>query len=82
MGVDSKINKLIKALHYKCGRIYKINTMQYFSKKSLKIVTKYTVFQYHPKSDGEDFYSKIDLLKYLVKEYKWLTTGGDPNEDD
>lgn len=81
MNVQPKINKLLMAIRMKAGRIYKINTSQYYNQEKDKVVTRYTVFESHPKSDGVDFYSRIDLLKHLVKEYKWLT-GGEIDEDD
>lgn len=65
--IQSNINKLLYALKLK-GEIYKINTEQFYIEDNL--VTKYTVYQHHPKKDGEVFYSKVKLLKYLADKYK------------
>lgn len=69
MNIQSKINKLLLALRYK-GIILKINTEQFLNKEENKMITKYIVYDDHPKKDGEIFYSKIKLLEYLVDLYK------------
>lgn len=69
MNVQSKINKLILALKIK-GRIIKINTNQWYAEDSGKTITKYIVYEEHPKKDGEVFYSKINILIYLADLYK------------
>lgn len=65
--IQGSINKLLYALKLK-GEIYKINTEQFYIED--RLVTKYIVYQLHPKKDGKTFYSKIKILKYLVNKYK------------
>ena len=65
--IQGSINKLLYALKLK-GENYKINTEQFYMED--KLVTKYILYQEHPKKDGEKFYSKVKLLKYLVTKYK------------
>ena len=68
MNIQGKINKLIAAFKAK-GYVIKIDTQQYFSEEREKIVTKYILWETHPK-EGEVYYSKIDLLKRLAELYK------------
>ena len=70
MNVQSKIGKLLLALKYK-GQIVKIDTNQVYSKEKDKVFTKYIVYTTKPK-DGEIFWGKIELLKYLAGLYKEL----------
>ncbi len=65
--IQRSINKLLYALKLK-GEEYKINTEQFYIED--RLVNKYILYQVHPKSDGETFYSKVKLLKYLVSKYK------------
>ena len=65
--IQGSINKLLYALKLK-GEIYKINTEQFYIED--RSVTKYIVYQTHPKKDGEIFYSKVKILKYLANKYK------------
>ena len=74
MNIQGKINKLIAAFKAK-GYIIKIDTKQYFNEERQKIVTKYILWETHPK-DGEVFYSKVNLLKRLAELYKKV---GDSN---
>ena len=67
MNIQGKINKLIAAFKAK-GYVIKIDTQQYFSEEREKIVTKYILWETHPK-EGEVYYSKIDLLKRLAELY-------------
>lgn len=66
MNIQNSINKLLYALKTK-GLDYKINTEQHYIED--KLVTKYIVYEIHPR-DGEVFWSKVKLLKYLADTYK------------
>lgn len=85
MNINQNINKLLYALKQK-GQIYKINSFQFYSEKNDKYCTKYQIMkkelvevynietekiekQERYKQDYE-CYSKIDLMKYLAKEYR------------
>lgn len=85
MNVNKNINKLLLALELK-GQLYKINSFQFYSKKTLKYCTKYQILKrifeevYNKKADEFEFkekyeqdcecYSKIELMKYLIEEYQ------------
>ena len=87
MNINQNINKILYALKQK-GQIYKINSFQFYSEKNDKYSTKYQVLKrkyeekYNIKEDKieliekykQDYecYSKIDLIKYLVEEYKGM----------
>lgn len=73
--IQKKINKLLMALRTK-GIIYKINTSQYYSEKSERICTKMILWEEHPNRDGEMFYSKVELLKYLTDRWKEVNEHG------
>lgn len=65
--IQGSINKLLYALKLK-GINYRINTEQYYIED--KLITKYILYQDHPRKDGQAFYSKVKLLKYLANIYK------------
>lgn len=69
LNIQTKINKLLKALRHK-GILYKINTSQFYSEDQEMLITKMIIWEEHPKQDGEEFYSKIQLLKYLTERWK------------
>lgn len=85
MNINQNINKLLYALKQK-GQIYKINSFQFYSKKNDKYCTKYQVLRkeqeeiYSLEKDEPEIveryrqdcecYSKIELMKYFMKEYK------------
>ncbi len=85
MNINQNINKLLFALKQK-GQLYKVNSFQFYSEKNDKYCTKYQIFKkqlvehYNIEKDKieyiekyiEDYdcYSKIDLMKYLIKEYR------------
>lgn len=84
MNVQNNINKLLYALRQK-GKIYKINSFKFYSEKNDKYCTKYQIskkelieilneygeIEYIEKYNTDyECYSKIDILKYLVEEYK------------
>ncbi len=87
MNINQNINKLLYALKQK-GQLYKINSFQFYSEKSDKYSTKYQVMKrqlvevYNEETDKienqerykQDYecYSKIDLMKYFMKEYKGM----------
>lgn len=85
MNINRNINKLLFALKQK-GELYKINSFQFYSEKNDKYCTKYQVLKkelvqvynrktqkaeykekYKPK---EECYSKADLMKYFMEEYR------------
>lgn len=88
--ISKKINKLLYALKQK-GEIYKINSFQYYNKKKNKYSTKYQIYKknnppvinrtYEEEKEKYNFidsyYSKIDILKYLIEEYQ---KGSEANE--
>lgn len=67
MNIQSKINKLLMALKTK-GIYLKINTEQFYNDED-KLMTKYIVYDVHPK-EGQVFYSKLKVLLFLVDLYK------------
>ncbi len=85
MNVNQNINKLLYALKIK-GQVYKINSFKFYSEKNNKYSTKYQVLkreieeiindetleiEYREKyKQNYECYSKIDLMKYLVEEYR------------
>lgn len=85
MNINQNINKLLYALKQK-GQIYKINSFKFYSEKNDKYSTKYQVLKkelvevYNEDKDKielqdryiqeHETYSKIDLMKYLVEEYR------------
>lgn len=87
MNINTNINKLLYALKLK-GQIYKINSFQFYSDKNDKYCTKYQILKreqveiYNEETDEmetqerynkkEECYSKVDVMKYLVEEYKGM----------
>lgn len=85
MNINKNIGKLLYALSVK-EKIYKINSFKFYSEKKNKYSTKYQILkkekveEYNEKKDElelkdrylkkEECYSKVDVLKYLIKEYK------------
>lgn len=74
--IQKKINKLLMALRQQ-GIVYKINTQQFYSEKQDRICTKLILWEEHPQRDGEAFYSKVELLKYLVERWKEVREDGE-----
>lgn len=74
--VQKKINKLLMALRQR-GIVYKINTQQFYYKKQDRICTKMILWEEHPQRDGEEFYSKAELLKYLAERWKEVREDGE-----
>ena len=86
MNVNNNINKLLKALSLK-NQIYKINSFKFYSEKNLKYCNKYQVLKKEIVEDQDEnliekyilkceYYSKIDILKYLISELQ----GSEVNE--
>lgn len=87
MNINQNINKLLYALKQK-GQFYKINSFQFYSEKNDKYCTKYQVLERiseeicnikENKTEtvekyilSYECYSKIDLMKYFIKEYKGM----------
>lgn len=72
---QSKINKLLKALRTK-GVIYKVNIQQFYSKEQDRLCNKMILWECNPHEDGEVFYSRIELLKYLAEKWKEVKDHG------
>lgn len=71
MNINQNINRLLYVLQKK-GKIYKINSFQFYSEKKDKYITKYQVQKrniYEKYDIEEECYSKVDVLKYFMKEY-------------
>lgn len=91
MNVNSNINKLLYALSQR-DKLYKINSFKFYNEKQQKYSTKYQVLKktleevWNIEEDKielverykQDFecYGKIELLKYLVKEYEGSEANG------
>lgn len=85
MNTNQNINKLLYALKLK-GQIYKINSFKFYSEKNDKYSIKYQIMkkikekiidiETEEEKEIERFikdktcYSKVELLKYLIEEYK------------
>ena len=85
MNINKKINKILYALLTK-GKKYKINSSQIKSEKNCKYCTKYQILKkeqvevYNGEADEfelqdryeqkEECYSKVDVMKYLMEEYR------------
>lgn len=78
--IQTKINKLLMALRLK-GIIYKVNTSQYYSEKRERICTKMILWEDHPNRDGEVFYSKVEMLKYLADRWKEVNEHGEAKDE-
>lgn len=78
MNAQPKINKLLTALRMK-GIVYKVNTQQYFSEKQERICTKFILWEDSPKN-GEVFYSKAKMLKYLAERWKEVMDHGEAED--
>ena len=75
MNVKGKINNLLKALRQQ-GIVYKINTQQFYSESQGRLCTKLILWEEHPNRDGEVFFSKVKLLKYLAEKWKEVNGHG------
>lgn len=75
MNVQGKINNLLKALRQQ-GIVYKINTQQFYSESQGRLCTKLILWEEHPNRDGEVFFSKVKLLKYLADKWKEVNERG------
>ena len=77
MNINQSINKLLYVLSTK-EQIYKINSFQFYSEKSCKYCTKYQILKKEQDEfelqdrykQKEECYSKVDILKYLMEEYR------------
>lgn len=85
MSINKNINKLLYALSIR-EQIYKINSFQFYSEKNSKYCTKYQIQKkeqvemYNEETDEielqdrykqkEECYSKVDVMKYLIEEYR------------
>lgn len=74
--IQTKISKLLKALRA-AGVVYKINTQQFYSEQQERLCTKMILWEEHPNRDGEVFYSKVELLKYLAERWKEVNDHGE-----
>lgn len=85
MNIRQDINDLLYALSIK-GKIYKINSFNYYNEKKGRYLTKYQVYRkekvkiYNKENEKfeeneifkkkEDCYNLIDVMVYLADEYK------------
>ncbi len=92
MNINKTVNKLLYALSIK-GQLYKINSFQFYSEKNDKYCTKYQILKrifekvYVPETHrtelkakykkSSECYSKIELMKYLIDEYKKIGSEAD-----
>lgn len=74
--VQKKISKILTAMRQQ-GIVYKINTQQFYSEKQDRICTKLILWEENPQRDGEAFYSKVELLKYLTERWKEVKEDGE-----
>lgn len=72
--IQKNINKVLLALRTK-GIVYKINSKQFYSSEQKRIITKYIIFEFSEREDGEPFYNKKELLLYLVRKWKEVNDG-------
>jgi len=87
MNISQNIDRILYVLQQK-GQIYKINSFQFYSEKAEKYCTKYQVLKkelvkvYNVEKNKIEYeerykvekesYSKVDILKYFMKEYKGM----------
>lgn len=92
MNINQNINKLLYALKIK-KQFYKINSFQFYSEKAEKYCIKYQVLKkiyeevYNTKTHeielnekyvpDYDCYGKVELMKYLIDEYKRIGSEAD-----
>lgn len=87
MNISQNINKLLFAIRHK-GIDIKIDTIQFYSDKLEKYCSKYVIYikELTTNRKGEevlkyvyqnDFFSKVQLLKYLVEKYKQIGSEAD-----
>ena len=85
MNINKNISKLLYALSIK-GQIYKINNFQFYSDSSCKYCSKYQILkkekiklyneetgkieEYEKYKNKKECYSKVDIMEYLIEEYK------------
>ena len=85
MNLNENINRLLHVLSVK-GQTYKINSFQFYSEKNCKYCNKYQILKrekvkiYNKEKDEfelqnrykqkEECYSKVDVMKYLIEEYR------------
>lgn len=74
--IQKNIIKVLLALRTK-GIVYKINSKQFYSSEQKRIITKYILFEDSEWEDGEPFFSKRELLLYLVERWKEVNDGDD-----
>ena len=63
------IDQLIKALERE-GMFYDYSFKRFFSTKTSRYCTKYTIISKQDKTRKLETYNKIEILKYLVREFK------------
>lgn len=87
MNLQRNINRVLLAIRHE-GIDIKIDTMQFYSDKLEKYCSKYVVYikELTANRKGEevlkyvyqdDFFSKVQLLKYLVEKYKQIGSEAD-----
>ena len=92
MNINQNINKLLFALQKK-GLLYRINSFRFWSDRANKYSTKYLIYKrtcedlYNTETDeietkerytyDYECYGKVELLKYLIDEYKKIGSEAD-----
>lgn len=68
VNVKKYIDKLIQALEVR-GKHYNLSSKRFFSSNVNRYVTKYTLESVEDKSVKMEVYNKLEILKFLVREY-------------
>lgn len=87
MNLQRNINRVLLAIRHK-GIDIKVDTIQFYSNKLENYCSKYVVYikELTTNRKGEevlkyvyqdDFFSKVQLLKYLVEKYKQIGSEAD-----
>lgn len=74
MAINPKryIDKLTQGLE-QYGKYYNVSTKRFYSNKVNRYVTKYTIEDKDDKSTRIEVYNKLEVLKYLVREWCKVT---------
>lgn len=73
------IDKLIQALEGE-GKYYNYYYKRFYSNKVERYVTKYIIESKDDKNTKIEVYNKIEILKYLVRE--WRKVKGEPVDEE
>ena len=92
MNINQSINRILYSLKEK-GQIYQLNSFQFYNEKNEMYSTKYQILKkelvevYNIKTNKtekiekynlkEEYYKKINVLKYFLKEYEGMGQYGE-----